>query len=189
MPPTGERRREIIGAADAFHDEAKLTQPLTPEQFSALLDALEEEGLVGIRLEAGLVGCFGLRPAELAVLEYRDGRLFVGKIKRNPHDVAKTARQQQIGGERMVGQLNPPGHEGLGMTLAAQWASGLVKLPRAIKTQINNGNLKATRNQFYRHLQRCRYWNSLVGEFPGGVLALIRSQLLEWAERSSLATD
>ena len=75
------------------------------------------------------------------------------------------------------------------MTLAAQWASGLVKLPRAIQTQINNGNLKATRNQFYRHLQRCRYWNSLVGEFPGGVLALIRSQLLEWAERSSLATD
>lgn len=29
MPPKGERRREIIGAADAFHDEAKLTQPVT----------------------------------------------------------------------------------------------------------------------------------------------------------------
>ena len=102
MRPTGERRREIIGAVDAFHDEAKLTQPVTPEQFSALVDALEEEGLMEIRLAVGIVGCFGLRPAELAVMDYRDGRLFVGKIKRNPRDFAKTAQQQQLGGERMV---------------------------------------------------------------------------------------
>ena len=52
------------------------------------------------------------------------------------------------------------------MALAAQWASGQVKLPRAIHTQIDRGNLKATGSQFYRHLQRCSYWNALVEANP-----------------------
>ena len=72
--------------------KAKLTPPLKPEQLAALLDQLEADGKSELRLAVGLVwfglvGLFGLRPAELAALrvEDKDGnlKLRVGQVKRN----------------------------------------------------------------------------------------------------------
>ena len=45
--------------------------------------ALESNNKPQLRLAVGLVGLFGLRPAELAVLSVEDGKLFVGNVKRN----------------------------------------------------------------------------------------------------------
>lgn len=63
-PIEGEELRELIGAADRpLGDE--LTRPIKPEQLAGLLDALEADGKAELRLAVGLVGLFGLRPAEL----------------------------------------------------------------------------------------------------------------------------
>ena len=72
----------MIGTSDG--GESSLTPPVKPEQLAALLDALEADGRAELRLAVALVGCFGLRPAELAALSVEDGRLYVASnVKRN----------------------------------------------------------------------------------------------------------
>jgi len=81
-PPSKAKINELIGSAETSAAE-KLTPPIKPEDLAALLDQLEADGEHELRLAVGLVGLYGLRPAELAVLEVREGRLRVGQVKRN----------------------------------------------------------------------------------------------------------
>ncbi len=84
LPPSPAHIAELVGVS-ASHSEP--TIPISPEALAALLDHLE-----AIRpelwLAVALVGCFGLRPAELGVLHPRGGRLYVGAVKRNTKTAA-----------------------------------------------------------------------------------------------------
>ena len=68
MPLTGDGLAELVGGTERpIGDE--LTPPLKPDQLARLLDALEADGDQSLWMAVGLIGCFGLRPAELAVLD------------------------------------------------------------------------------------------------------------------------
>lgn len=165
MPVSGEERQELIGAADGR--DAHLTPPIKPEQLADLLDALEADGRHDLRLAVGLVGLYGLRPAELATLRMEGDQLRVGQVKRSAHDLRKSARAQALAKDRLVLPLDIPGREGLGAQFAAQWASGLVKLPPQILTAIQSGDLKLVGDGLRQYLNRYRPWKSLVAANPG----------------------
>ena len=72
---------------------------MKPEALIRLLDSLE--GNPELHLAVGLVAFYGLRPAELMVLSFEDGKLKVGNTKRNSRTAAtpkkpRTARALNI---------------------------------------------------------------------------------------------
>lgn len=161
-PIEGEELRELIGAADRpLGDE--LTRPIKPEQLAGLLDALEADGKAELRLAVGLVGLFGLRPAELSVLRVDDeGRLRVGaQVKRNRWSMNRPKS------ERLALPLDIPGREGEGARFLSLYESGLVKLPPRILTTIERGEFKPVGEAFRKLLQRYPFWQSLVAANPG----------------------
>jgi len=161
-PIEGEELRELIGAADRpLGDE--LTRPIKPEQLAGLLDALEADGKAELRLAVGLVGLFGLRPAELSVLRVDDeGRLRVGaQVKRNRWSMNRPKS------ERLALPLDIPGREGEGARFLSLYDSGLVKLPPRILTTIERGEFKPVGEAFRKLLQRYPFWQSLVAANPG----------------------
>lgn len=161
-PLEGEELRELVGAAErAAGDE--LTRPIKPEQLADLLDALEADGKPELRLAVGLVGLFGLRPAELAVLRVDDeGRLRVGaQVKRNRWSMNRPKS------ERLALPLDIPGREGDGARFLQLYASELVKLPPRILTTIERGEFKPVGEAFRKLLERYPFWQSLVAANPG----------------------
>jgi sigma54-dependent transcription regulator len=103
-----------------------------------------------------LVGLFGLRPAERGVLKVDEGRLFVGSVKRN----IRTLRYCKPA--RRVLPLDLLGREGEGARAVALLDSGLVKLPAAIRCQIEAGPHKGVGDAFRQLLDRFSFWQSLV---------------------------
>jgi len=168
-PVTGEVRQELVGAADGR--DARLTPPLQTEALVSLLKRLEADGRHDVRLAVGLVAIYGLRPAELATLEMVDGQIWVSQVKRNAQDMKRSQQDQARGKRRMVLPLDPSGLEGLGAQLAAQWASGLVKLPLQIRTAITTaektGAFKPVGDAFRQLLDRYQPWLNLVAATPG----------------------
>jgi integrase len=162
LPLEGEELRELIGVAERAAGE-ELTRPIKPEQLAGLLDALEADGQVELQLAVGLVGVFGLRPAELAVLRVDDdGRLRVGaQVKRNRWSMNRPKS------ERLVLPLDIPGREGEGARFLQLYQSGLVKLPARILTTIERGEFKPVGEALRKLLQRFPYWQSLVAANPG----------------------
>ena len=166
QPIATKKRQALVGPADGR--DAKLTPPVKPEQLESLLDALEADGRHDLRLAVGLVGLFGLRPAELATLELQDnGDLKAHQVKRNAGDMKKSAKQQAKEKQRLVLPLDLPGREGLGAQLAAQWGSGLIKLPPQIASAVAAGDLKGTGDALRQYLNRYRPWRDLVATTPG----------------------
>ena len=161
-PLEGEELRELVGAAErAAGDE--LTRPIKPEQLADLLDALKADGKLELELAVGLVGLFGLRPAELAVLRVDDeGRLRVGaQVKRNRWSMNRPKS------ERLALPLDIPGRDGEGARFLQLYASGLVRLPPRILTTIERGEFKPVGEAFRKLLQRYPFWQSLVAANPG----------------------
>ena len=161
-PLAGEELRELIGTSNrAAGDD--LTRPIKPEQLAALLDALEKDGKPELHLAVGLVGLFGLRPAELAVLRIDDeGRgLRVGEIKRNRWAMTRAKS------ERLALAIDIPGREGEGGRILQLYASGQVKLPPRILTTIERGEFKPVGEAFRKLLERYPYWQSLAAVNPG----------------------
>jgi len=161
-PLEGEQLRELIGAAERASGE-ELTRPIKPGQLAALLDALRDEGKAELQLAVGLVGLFGLRPAELAVIRVdEEGRLRVGaQVKRNRWSMSRPKS------ERLVLPLDIPGREGEGARFLQLYASGLVKLPARILTTIERGEFKPVGEAFRKLLERNPFWQSLVAASPG----------------------
>ena len=161
-PLEGEELRELIGAAERASGE-ELTRPIKPGQLAALLDALRDEGKAELQLAVGLVGLFGLRPAELAVMRVdEEGRLRVGaQVKRNRWSMSRPKS------ERLVLPLDIPGREGEGARFLQLYASGLVKLPARILTTIERGEFKPVGEAFRKLLERNPIWQSLVAASPG----------------------
>lgn len=160
-PLQGEALEELIGTADR-HSGELLTPPVKPDDLALLLDALEASGKTELWLAVGLVGLYGLRPAELAVLQVKEGRLYVGShVKRNSRTMKRPSPP------RMVVALNIPGREGEGRRMLELFHSGLVKLPRPIQTAIASGEFKPVGEAFRQLLDRYPVWQSLVQANPG----------------------
>jgi len=82
-PPSKAKLDELIGSAETTAAERLTPPPIMPEELAALLDQLEADDKHELSLAVGLVGLYGLRPAELAVLQVRDDKAHVGSVKRN----------------------------------------------------------------------------------------------------------
>jgi integrase len=165
MPPSRAKLNELIGSAETTAAE-KLTPPIKPEDLAALLDQLEADGEHELRLAVGLVGLYGLRPAELAVLTVKDGKAYVGSVKRNASSMGAKAKPP-----RLAMPIDIAGREGEGERLLQLFASGLVKLPRSLRTQIalveQKGKFQDVGADFGQKLERYGPWRSLVARTPG----------------------
>lgn len=166
MPPSRAAINELIGSATTTSSE-HLTPPIKPEDLAALLDQLEADDEHELRLAVGLVGLFGLRPAELAVLQVgEDGKGRVGQVKRNTSNMGSKAKPA-----RLVKAIDIAGREGEGERLLQLFASGLVKLPKSIRTQITlvevKGKFQDVGAEFRQKLERYKPWQALVARCPG----------------------
>ena len=164
-PPSKAKINELIGSAATTASD-RLTPPIKPEDLAALLDQLESDGDEELRLAVGLVGLYGLRPAELAVLEVREGECRVGHVKRNSSSMGTKAKQH-----RLVIPLDIAGREGEGDRLLQLYGSGLVKLPRSIRHQIalveQKGKFQDVGAEFAQKLERYGPWQALRARIPG----------------------
>jgi len=164
-PPNKAKINELIGSPETSASE-RLTPPIKPEDLAALLDQLEADGQRELWLAVGLVGLFGLRPAELAVLTVKEGKGYVGHVKRNSTSMSARAKQA-----RRVMALDVPGLEGEGQRLLELYASGLVKLPKSLRNQIamveEKGKFQDVGADFGQKLERYRPWQALVARIPG----------------------
>lgn len=161
LPPSADHLAELIGVADA---PAVVTVPISPEALAGLLDHLEATR-PELWLAVALVGCYGLRPAELGVLRIEAGRFKVGAIKRNAR-TAKAARP-----DRLVLPLELPDHGGAnrddGKRALALLEAGLLELPLPIRAAASTGQHKAVGDAFRQLLDRLPYWQGLVAREPG----------------------
>ena len=164
-PPSKNKINELIGSAETTASE-RLTPPIKPEDLAALLDQLEADGEQELRLAVGLVGLFGLRPAELAVLTVKEGLGRVGHVKRNSTSMGAKAKPT-----RRVMALDVPGLEGEGERMLQLYASGLVKLPKSLRNQIamveEKGKFQDVGADFGQKLERYAPWRALVARNPG----------------------
>ena len=164
-PPSKAKINELIGSAETTAAE-RLTPPIKPEDLAALLDQLEADGEHELRLAVGLVGLYGLRPAELAVLTVKDGKGRVGHVKRNTSSMGAKAKPP-----RLVMAIDVAGREGEGDRMLQLYASGLVKLPQSLRNQIamveEKGRFQDVGAEFAQKLERYRPWRSLKARTPG----------------------
>ena len=164
-PPSKAKINELIGSAETTSSE-RLTPPIKPEDLAALLDQLEADGEHELRLAVGLVGLYGLRPAELAVLTVKDGKGRVGHVKRNSSSMGAKAKPP-----RLVMAIDVPGLEGEGARLLALFESKQLKLPKSLRNQIamveEKGRFQDVGAEFAQKLERYRPWQSLVARTPG----------------------
>lgn len=164
MPPSRNKINELIGSAETTTAE-RLTPPVMPEDVAALLDAMEADGEHELRLAVGLVALYGLRPSELAVLTVKDGKGYVGHIKRNTRSLSSKPKNP-----RLVKPIDIAGREGEGERLLQLYASGLVKLPRSLRNQIakveEKKKFQDVGADFAQKLQRYEPWQALVAKNP-----------------------
>ena len=164
MPPSKDKINALIGSSETNTAE-HLTPPLKPEELGALLDQLETDGEYELRLAVGLVGLYGLRPSELAVLTVSDGRGYVGHIKRNSKSMAARPKPP-----RLVKPIDLAGRGGEGERLLLIYANGQVKLPSSIRNQIalveRKGCFKDVGADFRQKLERYKPWQALVAKNP-----------------------
>ena len=166
MPISGKALEELIGAVDR-PDGDELTPPVKPDQLARLLDAIEASGDKSVWMAVALVGCFGLRPSELAVLQVEDGELRVGAgVKRNP----QSKKRLQAPKSRLAIALEIPGRND-GQRAIEMLASG-VPFPRQLETQVEKARagedvLKAVGNKLAKYINQLPSWQQLVAETPG----------------------
>ena len=168
LPPQKSFIDELVGESETTR-KAKLTPPLKPEQLAALLDQLEADGKHDLHLAVGLVGLYGLRPAELAVLQVvedkdKNLKLRVGQVKRN----AKTMnRKKEL---RLVIPIDIDGRQGEAQRLLRLYHSELVKLPASLLKQIElveeKKKFQDVGHEFGQLLKRYKPWKALVASNP-----------------------
>jgi len=171
LPPEKDEIKSLIGKRTKANSK-KSTIPVRPDELFGLLDSLYDNP--ELKLAVALVGLFGLRPSELMTLKVEDGNLYVGPVKRN----ANTNDEDQK--ERRVMALDLKELPNEGQKVIAQYASGLVKLPKAILTLQDEKAMKAKNQErakkdktplspykecgqrFKQYLDRHPYWQSLL---------------------------
>jgi integrase len=164
-PPSKAKINELIGSSETTTAE-KLTPPVKPEDLAALLDQMAADGEHELHLAVGLVGLYGLRPSELAVLTIKDGKGYAGSVKRNSKTMSAKAQQP-----RPIRALDIAGREGEGERLLQLYASGLVKLPLSIRNQIamvkDKNRFQDVGAEFAQKLERYKPWQVLKARNPG----------------------
>ena len=165
LPPAPERIRELVGSSTTTTQQ-KLTVPIKEEQFTQLLDDALAAKREDLWLAIGLVGYLGLRPSELATLRVDDhGKAYVGAIKRNANTMGKVIPP------RRVQPLEIEGRHGEGQRLLMLFQSGTVKLPKAIRTQIElvekKNKFQDVGATFKQFLDRFDGWQKLQQQHPG----------------------
>ena len=148
LPPDEEEVKLLIGVRTTAKED---TPPVKPEALIRLLDSLEDNP--ELHLAVGLVAFYGLRPAELMVLSYEDGKLKVGNTKRNSRTAATPKKP------RTARALNLKELPGEGERLVQLWHSGLVKLPTSIR---NAKSFKECGAALRQYLDRHPYWNEVL---------------------------
>ena len=160
-PSSDWLQEEIIKTKDSEEYQSKV--PIKSNELVQLLEEIENKGNLNLWLAVGLVGCFGLRPAELGALSVENGRLFVGTtVKRNKHKLKKNDKPKA---PEMVVSVDPIGLEGLGDRLVQLYAKGTIKLPlgviRAIEKRGDNETYKPIGRAFGQLLKRQKSWKKL----------------------------
>lgn len=166
LPPSDDVLEELIDVSDRS-DGDELTPPVKPDALARILDQIWDSGDQGLWMAVALVGCFGLRPAELAVLSIEDGELRVGgSVKRNERSKRRSAQPKS----RLVLALEIPGRDD-GKQALTLLRSG-VEFPLQLATQIAKAKqgedvLKAVGGKFARYLNKVPAWQELTAEVPG----------------------
>jgi hypothetical protein len=169
--PGNEFKMSIIGKSNVSLS-TKRTIPLLPEQFSGFLDWLESNDMPELRLAVGLVGYYGLRECEIAVMypSKCGGHLEIGS------QCKENARQRMAysGGRppRKVHHLAVKGRPvNEAKDMLAQYAAGLVKLPDRIQDAIDAveevGGFKDVGIAFSAEIRKTQYWKNLTAQEPG----------------------
>lgn len=158
MPMEADEIDQLIGTADT-HDED--TPPVRPEQLAALLDHLSDNDMPQLWLAVALVGMYGLRPAELKALFVEDGKLYVhSTVKRNKRTMKAPKPPRRVIALELHGRDD-------GARALAQFGSGLVKLPKGIRTAIEGEEYKPVGDAFRQYLDRLPFWQSMVAATKG----------------------
>ena len=154
--------RQLTGTASAQVEADKTTPPLKSKQISDLLDELESAGRHDLKLCVGLIAYLGLRPGEIAVLQVQDGQATVGHIKRNHRTMHKPIKAPDpvmplaIAG-RPAGEANQ---------MLAAFESGLVKIPKAVRTAISKvsekNSFQGVGSEVGQQLKRFPYWRDVI---------------------------
>jgi len=182
-PADRDTVRALIGSRPVSTSE-NLTSPVQPGQLAALLDGIEAEGNTELWMLVALIGCYGLRPAEIATLHLVGDKLMVGPVKRNIHSMDATQKP------RLVLPLEIPGRDD-GARAKQLFASGLVKLPKLVATSITrlnagNAGFKEVGRCVRNLLQRNKSWLALREVNPEIVPYSLRHG---WAWRAHKAYD
>ena len=154
LPPDKEFKRTLIGSSTRTSAEA-LTVPVKGQDLEMLLEGLASNEKHGLRLCVGLIGLFGLRPSELGELTVDDGKLYVGQTKRNMQTLHKPKAPP-----RRVIAIDLPSLPNEGQRLIAQYDSGIVKFPLAIRRAIQRAKEKDEYKEIGDALRQLlqRYW-------------------------------
>jgi len=166
LAPSAEVIDGLIG--DPARDDGEaITPAVKPDALARILDQIEERGDPGLWMAVALVACFGLRPAELAVLSLEEGDLRVGgMVKRNE----RSKRRSQPPKPRLALALEIPGRED-GAKALKLFSSG-VNFPVQLATQIEKAKrgedvLKAVGSKFALYLNTVPAWRELATNKAG----------------------
>ena len=168
--PKGEFKQKLVGRAP-LDKRQKKTIPLKPEQFSDFLDWLEANNMPELHLAVGIVGYYGLRECELAVLYPSEdgGPLYVG------NHCKENWRQRSIGKKhsdrppRLVHHLAVKGRPvDEAKELIRKYQSGEVQFPEPIKDAIDNvmDAYKQVGIKFSAEVKKTQFWKDLVAQEP-----------------------
>ena len=128
QPPEADYRKELKGVSKKSK-KSSLTPYVKESDLFRLLDDLESSD-PSMFLATGLISIFGLRLSELAELEVRGGKLYVGHVKNN----LNTTNQDRD--SRRVFAMDLTEKPNLGNKLIKLYDSELVKLPATVLKQI-----------------------------------------------------
>lgn len=191
MPPSGAQdtdlMRELVGTATAEVEASKVTPPLKSKQISDLLDALEDAGRHDLKLCVALIAYLALRPGEVSVLQVQDGQATVGHIKRNHRTIYKPAKKPDP-----VMPLAIAGRPaGEAQQMLTTFESGLIKLPKAIRTAIGKVSEKncfqGVGAEVGQQLDRFPYWRDVIKASNPDITA--NSLRHSWAYRAHIESE
>ena len=159
-PPSDSIKEELRGTSTRTKQEA-LTPYIQEHDLFELLDHFESND-PEMFLATGLISIFGLRIAELAVLEVRDGNLFVGHVKNNRNTTNKKRKARRAFAMDLIEKPN------LGKKLISLYKSELIKLPKTVLKQIElvekKRSFSAVGNAYTDKLEETQIWKKIISK-------------------------
>ena len=186
----GASTTEIVDVSDIDNtlEVNQYKKPIKPEQLSILLDAMKNDGQHDLYFVTALIGLYGLRLAEIAVLTVRDGDFLCGNFIKRNRNTKKSSKPQF----RNIMGLDLPDKIGLASEIKTKFESKLFKFPLSIRTQISKvkekGTYKDIGQAYYQLLNRYKPWQDLLKTSDGKGLTPY-SLRHGWAWRAHKMTD